>query len=80
MLFSYQATVSPRVPLDFNSLPIALRKGKRSYTFHPISSFVSYEHLSLYLSAFTTSISYVVVPKSIQEALSQGVLYRGVKP
>lgn len=40
----------------------------------------SYEHLSLYLSAFTTSISYVVVPKSIQEALSQGALYRGVKP
>lgn len=61
-------------------LPITFHKGKRSYTFHPISSFMSYEHLSLYLSAFTTSIFSVVVPKPIREALSQGVLYRGVKP
>ena len=31
-------------PLDPNSLPIALCKGKRTFTSHPISQFVSYGH------------------------------------
>ena len=52
------------------SLPIALRKGKHSCTFHPISQFVSYGHLSPSLCAFTTSLNYTVVPKSVQEAMS----------
>ena len=55
---------------DPASLPIALRKGKRSCTFHPISQFVSYGHLSPSFCAFTTSLNYTVVPKSVQEAMS----------
>ena len=52
------------------SLLIALRKGKRSCTSHPISQFVSYGHLSSSLQAFTTSLNSTVVPKSVQEAMS----------
>ena len=43
---------------------------KVSILVHPISQFVSYGHLSLALFAFTTSVSSVVVPKSVQEATS----------
>ena len=55
---------------DPASLPIALRKGKRSCTSHPISQFVSNGHLSSSLHAFTTSLNSTVVPKSVQEAMS----------
>ena len=55
---------------DPASLLIALRKGKRSCTSHPISQFVSYGHLSSSLHAFTTSLNYTVVPKSVHEAMS----------
>ena len=62
---------SPNVsPPDLASLPIALRKGKCSYTSHPISQFVSYDHLSSSLHTFTTSLNSTVVPKYIQEAMS----------
>jgi hypothetical protein len=37
---------------------------------HPIAQFVSYNHLSPSLRAFTTSVSSVFVPTTIQEALS----------
>ena len=57
-------------PPDPNSLPITLRIGKRTCTSHPISYFVSYDHLSSSLHAFTTSLNFVVVPKSIDEAMS----------
>ena len=55
---------------DPASLPIALHKGKRSYTSHPISQFVSYGHFSSSLHAFTTSLNSTVVPKSVSEAMS----------
>ena len=55
---------------DAASLRIALRKGKHSCTFHPISQFVSYGHLSSSLHAFITSLNSTVVPKSVQEAMS----------
>ena len=55
---------------DPAALPIALHKGKCSYTSHPISQFVSYGHLSLSLYAFTTSLNSTVVPKFVQENMS----------
>ena len=55
---------------DPASLPIALHKGKRSCTSHPISQFVSYGHFSSSLHAFTTSLNSTVVPKSVSEAMS----------
>ena len=46
-------------------LPIALRKGVRSCTMHPISHFVSYKGLSSPFRAFTTNISYVEILRFI---------------
>jgi transposase InsO family protein len=51
-------------------LPIAVRKGTRTCTSHPLSHFVSYDHLSPSFRAFSVSLSSVVVPKSYQDALS----------
>lgn len=51
-------------------MPIALRKGVRSCTHHPISKFISYSNLSPSLHAFTSSLSSVFIPRSIEEALS----------
>lgn len=50
-------------------LPIALRKGKRQYTY-PISSFVSYDHLSLISYFFIASLDFTSIPKTTYEALS----------
>ena len=50
-------------------LPIAIHKGKRTCTDHPISNFVSFDHLSPF-KTFSLSISSLVVPKSYREALS----------
>ena len=51
-------------------LPIALRKGVRSCTMHPISHFVLYKGLSSSFQDFNTNISCVEIPRSIQEALT----------
>lgn len=51
-------------------IPIALRKGRRSCTQHPISNFISYAKLSSPFKAFTTSLSDIVIPRNINEALS----------
>lgn len=45
-------------------------QGKRTYTFHSISKFVSYAHLYPSLHAFTSSLSSMVVLKSVQKAIS----------
>ena len=42
-------------PSDLNT-PIAIRKGKRSYTDHPISNFVSYDHLNPTFHQFALSV------------------------
>ena len=64
-------TPSPQASSDPTlDLPIAHRKGIRSCTSHPISQFVSYDHLSPSFRAFSVSLSSVTVPKSYQEALS----------
>ncbi|KAA0040884.1 Beta-galactosidase [Cucumis melo var. makuwa] len=50
-------------------LPIALRKGTRSCTKHPISNYVSYENLSPQFRAFTASLDSTTIPKNIYIAL-----------
>ena len=50
-------------------IPIALRKGVRSCTEHPIAKQVSYHRLSKSHNAFTTKISHLFIPKTIPEAL-----------
>jgi hypothetical protein len=52
------------------SLPIAQRKGVRSCTHHPISDFVSYQHISSSYHFFVSKLSFVSVPRNLQEALS----------
>ena len=54
---------------DHNVL-IALRKGTRSCTQHPISNFIAYNHLSSFVQALITNLIAVEVLKTIHEALS----------
>lgn len=53
-----------------DALPIALRKGERSCTNHPISNFVSYKALKPLYHTFVSSVSYVQVPSNLKEAIS----------
>jgi hypothetical protein len=52
------------------SLPIAQRKGVRSCTHHPISDFVSYQHLLPSYRSFVSKLSSVSIPRNLQEALN----------
>ena len=49
-------------------IPIALRKGTRSCTKHPISEYLSYGHLSMTMQAFVSHLSSTEIPKKFQEA------------
>ena len=49
-------------------IPIAMRKRIRSCTKHPISDFVTYEHLSHSIEALVTNLSSVEIPKNVQDA------------
>ena len=49
-------------PIQNDDLPIALRKSKR-HCAHPISSFVSYNHLSSSSCSFIASIDSISLPK-----------------
>jgi hypothetical protein len=60
---------SPQSTSDLD-LSIAIRKGKRTCTEHPISNYVSFDHLSPSFKAFSLSLSSLVVLKSYREALS----------
>ncbi|KAK8365622.1 hypothetical protein V6Z11_A02G067900 [Gossypium hirsutum] len=62
-----ETEVSPPSPSIY--LPIAVRKGTRSCTQHPISRFVSYENLSKSYKTFVTNVDSVKTPKNIEEAL-----------
>ncbi|KAJ4721161.1 Retrovirus-related Pol polyprotein from transposon TNT 1-94 [Melia azedarach] len=55
--------------LDDLDIPIALRKGVRSCTQHPIANFISYKKINHQYKAFITNVSTLEVPKSIQEAM-----------
>ena len=50
-------------------LPIALQKGNHYCTTHPISNFVSYDHLNPFFRSFALFISYEFVPRNYQETL-----------
>jgi len=50
-------------------LPIAVRKGVRSYTLHPLTDHLSYHCFSQNHKSFLTSLDSIVIPKSIEEAL-----------
>jgi hypothetical protein len=53
------------------TLPIALRKGTRSWTTqHPIGQFVSTSSLSPSHACFISHLSTVSTPKTVQDALS----------
>ena len=69
---SASTSVDPPPPQSTSDLdlPIALRKSKRICTDHPISNFVSFDHLSHSFKAFSLSVLSIVVPKSYREALS----------
>ncbi|RVW83269.1 Retrovirus-related Pol polyprotein from transposon RE1 [Vitis vinifera] len=54
--------------IDDSTLPIALRKGVRRCTDHPIGNYVTYEGLSPSYRAFVTSLDDTQVPNTIQEA------------
>ncbi|KAL4562118.1 hypothetical protein LXL04_034312 [Taraxacum kok-saghyz] len=51
-------------------LPIAVRKGVRSCTKHPISKFISYSKLSPTYHAFSSSLSSISIPRTIEEAMT----------
>ena len=57
--------------LDINDLdiPIALRKGPRSCTQHPISKFLAYSHLSKHMQALVSHLSKIETPNNVEEAL-----------
>lgn len=60
---------TPTVSNDLDA-PIALRKGVRTCTKHPISQFVSYSHLSPSYRAFVSSLSSVSIPQDWKEAIT----------
>ena len=53
--------------IDLDS-PIAMKKRIRSCIKHPISDFVTYEHLSHSIEALVTNLSSVEIPKNVQDA------------
>ena len=64
--------ISNSLPIIDNDLdvPIALRKGVRTCTKHPIANFLSYHKLSEKHKAFISKITNQFVPRNVQEALS----------
>lgn len=60
----------PDVNSNDHDIPIAIRKGKRSCTSHPMSKYLSYGKLSKKYNAFISKISNLRVPRNIQEAFN----------
>ena len=61
--------VQPSAPPTDLEILITLRKGKQSCTDHPISNFVSHNHLNPQFRQFTLSLSSEFIPNSCEEAL-----------
>lgn len=61
---------APSLVNDFDR-PIAIRKGVRSCVRYPLTNFVSYQSLSPSYRRFTIGLSFIFVPCSIVDALSQ---------
>ena len=54
---------------DELNLPIAKRKGVRSWANHPIYNFISYKSLSLGYQAFVTSLTDIQIANNIEETI-----------
>lgn len=65
----HSVPISDNLPAD-HYLPIALRKGKRSCTNHPLSKHVSYGKLSQNHSSYVSKVTNMFIPRNIQEALN----------
>lgn len=52
-------------------MPIALRKGVRNCTQHPIGNYVSFEKLSQDYRAFVTTLDSIKIPQNFYEAIQQ---------
>ncbi|KAG6472418.1 hypothetical protein ZIOFF_069880 [Zingiber officinale] len=65
------SSVESTAPLNMNelNLPVAVRKGVRSCTQHPISNHVSYSRLSPSYHAFVSQLSNHAIPSSYYEAV-----------
>ena len=68
-VFSPTPAASSSDPVQNNNLLIALRKGKRQCA-HPISSFVSSNHLSSFSCSFIASLDSISLPNTVREVLS----------
>ena len=55
-------------PPSTDDLPIALRKGPRTCTQHPLAHFVSYHRLSPCFHSFVCALSSVSIPSSYEQA------------
>jgi hypothetical protein len=55
---------------ETDDLPIALRRGKRTCTQHPVVHFLSYNRVSSYLHSFACILSSISIPSSYKQALS----------
>ncbi|KAK5785024.1 hypothetical protein PVK06_039568 [Gossypium arboreum] len=55
--------------IDLNDFPIAIRKGTKACTKHPLHLFMSYKNLSHNHKAFLTSLNSISIPKTVFEAL-----------
>lgn len=65
-----EVPASPLAPADPDNLPIALRRGKRSCTQHPIAKFVCYDHISPCFHSFACTLSSISIPSSYKQAMS----------
>jgi len=64
--------LSPLIPADPTSnldLPIAVHKGKRSWSY-PISSYVLSAHFSFIFKSFVASVDFISLPKTLTAALN----------
>ena len=66
---SSDSQVGSQPVFDDLDVPIALRKGKRNV--HPISNYMSYTNLSENYEAFTSELTNLMIPRTIQEALQE---------
>ena len=66
---SQTSVASPLDPIQNDDLLIALYKGKRQCA-HPISLFVSYNHLSSSSCSFIAPLDSISLPNTVREALS----------
>ena len=58
-----------KIKIEDLDVPIALWKGVRSCTAHPVSNFVKYNHLSNSIQSLVKNLAMVEIPRTIQEAL-----------